>query len=588
LSTAVDLGDDTAVLQSLDMREFKAFERFTVNFRETSFLAGPNNAGKSTIIAALRACTYMLRQAKRRRPTDTFIDRNAEVLGYAFSSEQMALVDENLRHEFRGNEARLVLRFGPQKSLTAVWPVETDDATPYYYLTADGTSVNTAREAAERFPLIGIVPILSPLDHQEVVLTSKYVRENLDGRLASRHFRNQLLLLDEVTDDGDDVNDFIEFAKPWVPELTIRDLRTRQGAREPEIDLFYVEPGSRREKEIFWAGDGMQIWLQLLLHVFRLRDSDAVILDEPDVFLHPDLQRRLVKLLESLEGQTITATHSAEVLAEAPSDSVLWIDRVRRRSVSAPDAATLAELVSSLGTQFNLRLARALRAKTVVFVEGDDMKVLRLLGATLGLPRVAHEFEIAVIPLQGFDNWERIEPFSWLSRDLLDDSVTVFAVLDRDYRPEAACNSVKRRLAAVGVKSHVWKRKELESYLLDAEAIAELSGGDADEVGRQLNEIAATLETEVLARMSFERQRLAPHDHQVQALEAAKIDFDASWADAQRRLWMCPPKTVLQELNKRLQAEKLTPVSFRAVARRMRSENIPSELQNLLEKVEES
>jgi len=48
------------VVQSLDLRNFKAFERFTVNFRTASFLVGPNNAGKSTIIAALRACTYML------------------------------------------------------------------------------------------------------------------------------------------------------------------------------------------------------------------------------------------------------------------------------------------------------------------------------------------------------------------------------------------------------------------------------------------------------------------------------------------------------------------------------------------------
>jgi predicted ATPase len=150
------------MVQSLDLSNFKAFERFTVNFRTTSFLAGPNNAGKSTIIAALRACTYMLRQAKRKRPTEVFVDRRVEVLGYSFFSEQMALVDENLRHELRENESRLILRFGPQTSLTAVWPLETRDSTPFYYLKAEGISVHTSREAAERFPSIGIVPILSP------------------------------------------------------------------------------------------------------------------------------------------------------------------------------------------------------------------------------------------------------------------------------------------------------------------------------------------------------------------------------------------------------------------------------------------
>ena len=46
------------------------------------------------------------------------------------------------------------------------------------------------------------------------------------------------------------------------------------------LDLFYSESGSNKPKEIFWAGDGMQIWLQLLLHVYRLRDAD-VALDLP-------------------------------------------------------------------------------------------------------------------------------------------------------------------------------------------------------------------------------------------------------------------------------------------------------------------
>jgi hypothetical protein len=469
-----------------------------------------------------------------------------------------------------------------------VWPLETRDSTPYYYLTADGTSVHSAREAADRFPSIGIVPILAPVDHQKSQLTPKYVRENIDGPLTSRHFRNQLLLLTEVDEEDEDFEPFIEFAEPWLPELTIRDLVTRLGARDIELDLFYVEPGSRSEKEIFWAGDGMQIWLQLLLHVFRLRGADALILDEPDVFLHPDLQRRLVKLLEELRAQTIAATHSPEVLAEAPSDSVVWIDRVRRRSVSAPDAATLAELLASLGTQFNLRLARALRAKTVVFVEGEDMKILRLLATTLGLNRVAREFDITVIPLQGFDNWERIEAFSWLTTDLLDNSVTVFAVLDRDYRPAVACTAVKKRLAGVGVDCHVWKRKELESYLLDPETIAQISGADPEWVISELETTAAGLETEVFARMVFERQRLAPHDHQVQALETAKRDFDKDWADLKLRLWMCPPKAVLQRLNSNLQTAQHRAVSFRGIANQMDAANIPDELRNLLDEIERS
>jgi hypothetical protein len=216
------------------------------------------------------------------------------------------------------------------------------------------------------------------------------------------------------------------------------------------------------------------------------------------------------------------------------------------------------------------------------------MKILRLLASTLQMDRVAREFDITVIPLHGFSNWERIEAFSWLTSDLLDDSVKVFAVLDRDYRPTAACTSVKQRLARIGVDCHVWKRKELESYLLDHETIAELSGADPRWVKSELDAIAAGLETEVFARMSYERQRLAPHDHQVQAIERAKADFDESWQDLQQRLWMCPPKDVLQRLNASLQRESFKTVSFRSIAKGMNESHIPAELGNLLEKIDGS
>jgi len=83
---------------------------------------------------------------------------------------------------------------------------------------------------------------------------------------------------------------------------------------EVEIDVFLREAGDRTPKELFWAGDGMQVFVQLLVHLYRLRDSDVIVLDEPDLYLHADLQRRLVRLLENTAAQTITATHSSEML----------------------------------------------------------------------------------------------------------------------------------------------------------------------------------------------------------------------------------------------------------------------------------
>jgi hypothetical protein len=573
------------VLQRLSLRGFKAFERFTLNLTGDAYLAGPNNAGKTTLIAALRVTAQMLRIAMRRNPTDVFNDGSQEVLGYAFTGTQVGLEEENLRHEFRDLEARIVARFRNDAVVTAVWPIE-GAGDPFFYLQQGRASINNLNQARDAFPSVGIVPVLSPVDREEESLTPKYVRENLDGRLASRHFRNQLLLLDQEP-PGQDLDAFYEFAERWAPDITIRGLDQHVGEKKVVLDLYYTETGQKTERELVWAGDGIQIWLQILLHVFRLHDRDVIVLDEPDVFLHPDLQRRLVELLESLPGQTITATHSAEVLAEGSPGSAIWIDKQRRSSVSAPSTGALAGLSEALGTQFKIELARALRARCALFVEGQDIKILRRLAAKVGASGVASETGIAVIPLRGFDRWEHVEPFAWMVDGLLDKAVKTVVVLDRDYRNEAQCRAVRERLRRIGIRCHVWQRKELESYLLDARVIGRMAGADEEWIEEALAEAAEQSEEHVFAQVTAEALRQFPRDHQTQAVKEARRAFSELWKERATRKWVAPPDLVLRGLNRRLEKAGFDDVSFRALASEMSADEVPPEMVGFLDSVEE-
>lgn len=525
--------------------------------------------------------------ASRRYPTETFLDRGATVSGYVFSGDQVGLVEENLRHEFRDVETRLTVRFRGNVRLTAVWPPEGVEPGSFFYLTSAGTSLQQPRDVASALPDIGIVPILNPIEHDETVLTPKYVRESVETRLASRHFRNQLLLLSDEQDELENLESFLEFAHPWVAELELKDVSTRIDVGGQHIDFYYIERGWRTEKEVFWAGDGMQVWLQLLFHIFRLRKADTIILDEPDVYLHPDLQRRLVQLLENLNAQTVTATHSPEVLAEAPLDAVVWVEKTRRRSVLTPDSAVLNDLVATIGTQFNIRLARALRAQTVLFVEGDDMKMMRHLARTVGADRVATEAGIAAIGLGGFANWNRIEPFGWLIEDLLEGSVGVFVILDRDYRSDRQCDTVKKKLKAIGATAHIWKRKELESYLLEPRTIARVCGIEVSELREILDDVALEFEERVRVRFVRECEQTAEAGQLREARRKARGEFNALWLSPERRLEVVPPKDVLSRLNQELEARKARTVSFRALARRMRDEEVADEVRRTLLRVQE-
>jgi len=585
------------MLQQLDLINFKAFEQHTIHFRESAFLVGPNSAGKSTIIEALRLCAQLLQHARHLAANGMREYGGLHLWAYSFGLEQFEFVSENLRHEFKDElETRIDLRFKGVGTLRVVWPGSTDDfesELPFFYIELEtGMQLHRPAQVKASFPDLGVIPLLSPIERSEPILEPRYVRRNLDGRLASRHFRNQLSLLsDQMTAEGSMYDEFLEFASPWLkPELELGRLRSHMGEKELELDLYYREAGSRKGREVFWAGDGIQVWLQLLLHTFRLQNASTIVLDEPDVYLHADLQRRLVRLLESLSGQTITATHSPEILAEASPEAVIWVDKTRRRGIRAPKQSILWELSESLGSQFNLRLARALRSKAVVFVEGDDLKILRNIAETIGAQHIAAEVGIAVVPLYGFSNWKLLEPFAWLSKVLLEGSVHIFAILDRDYRSPQAAARVIADLDAVEIKGHVWERKELESYLLHSAAIARSSGATRELIDRELSKAVADMKDAVFARLLDEKQRelVGPSKDRVNITQDFQQEFAELWADPVQRIALCPPKEIISWLNREIDKLGKRSISARKLSKALRISEIPQEMVEVLQRIERS
>ena len=377
----------------------------------------------------------------------------------------------------------------------------------------------------------------------------------------------------------------------WLPEIEELSVTTRPGMEfgDREIDVLMQERGDRTPKELFWVGDGMQIFVQILTHLWRLRSADVVILDEPDLYLHADLQRRLVRLLDSTAAQTITATHSSEMLAEASSESVVWVDKSRRWAVRRPKPASLEDLSTQIGSSFNLRLATALRARTVVFVEGDDMSIIRELAKTVGASDLARENNCAVIEIKGFSNWVQVEPFKWFVSDFLDGSVDVYVLLDRDYRADADVAKVWSALEAVGVHPHVWERKELENYLLDPAALARVSNSSLSCISSQLESITDDMTEDVLGQ--FAEQRIfnaSNRKNLARIFSETNAELRPLAADPVWRLHRYPAKAILNNLNKTLQQAGHKTVSTKNLARRMRQSEIPAEMRNWLIEVNSS
>ncbi|GAA3749880.1 ATP-dependent nuclease [Micromonospora maritima] len=577
------------MIDSLRFVRYKGFEDFSVHFGRKNVLIGPNNSGKSTIISALRLSTALLSLASRRTPNAKFRDDDRDVVGYPISAISMrdlpGFVFENIRYEFREEPASLELKLKGGASMRAVWPV--DEPAFFYIERAPGMGARTAAQVKGIAPRIGIIPVLTPVDHREELLSPDYVRSNISSRLASRHFRNQLYYLRNTEPDA--YKEFLEFALENTPEILDLRIETDRSTIPNEHDIFFTEAVTRSEKELFWAGDGLQIWIQILFHAYRHKDADVLVLDEPDVYLHPDLQRRLVTVLEEAKSQTIVATHAPEILTEASRESVIWIDRTRRRARRAKDEKVLGQVNAHLGSGFNLGIARALRSKLALFVEGKDMRVLRNLARTVDAVRVWKERGVTTIPLDGFTNWSNVKPFSWMAKELLGDSVRLAVLLDRDYRGSNLAYDVTASLADLGVHCHVWKKKELESYLVVPSAIARLSGVPEGDVLTFLDEVAESLKEDVESNYIYQRKREfsgPSSQHEVSITKALLADFDREWRAPGRKLELAPAKDLLHGLNRRITEVKGVTVSSRSLSNALRKGEIDSEVSDFLHQVE--
>jgi hypothetical protein len=276
------------------------------------------------------------------------------------------------------------------------------------------------------------------------------------------------------------------------------------------------------------------------------------------------------------------------VLNEARRNSVIWVDRTRRTARRAPDEALLAKINDTLGSGFDLRIARAMRARMALFVEGQDMRLLRNVARTIGAQRLATEDSVAIIQLQGFSNWYHVEPFSWLSRELLGEAVRIFLILDRDYRTRETVDKLFGRLRETNIDAHVWERKELESYFIIPSALARLSGVEENLIGDLLEEACEAQRVTVMARFLEERQRVerSAERHAVTITEQYLPVFDRAWRDPQTRLSISNPKELLHYLNNKLPAMGGRAVSFRALSSRAKSNEVPQEMRLLLLEIE--
>lgn len=327
----------------VEFTRFKAFSYFKLSLRDFNILVGPNNAGKSTILAAFRILAAGIRRANTRKP-QVLNGPSGQSLGHIVDLSAISIAEENIFYNYDDSQPALVkFVLSDRNSLTLYFPAQ---GTCFLFPDDVSKQVSTPSQFRSRFKCsIGFVPILGPVEHNEPLYEREAARLALFNYRAARNFRNIWYHYPERFDTFRDT-----LRRTW-PGMDIQPPEVDVSYKRPVLHMFC--PEDRIPREIFWAGFGFQVWCQMLTHMVQSSDSSIFLIDEPDIYLHSDLQRQLLSLLKSLGPDILIATHSTEIISEAETDDIVLIDKQRKMSKRIKDPAQLAQVFAILGSNLN-------------------------------------------------------------------------------------------------------------------------------------------------------------------------------------------------------------------------------------------
>ena len=317
-----------------------------------------------------------------------------------------------------------------------------------------------------------------------------------------------------------------------TPRLDSRARRTRPV--EMDVDNFLAEAN----------GAGIREALRVILDL-ELQEPELVLIEEPEVHLHPGLEHALYSYLreKSRQTQIFVTTHSTNFV-----DSISFqnIYLVSREDSTECEAIAEGDATYRIPAELGLRLSTVFMFDRLVFVEGpSDEEVLRELAQKCGLDIAGAN--VGFVQMGGVRNFAHFAAEGTL--DLLARRrIALHFVVDRDEREDTEVQAMAERLGE-RAKLHVLKRRELENYLLAPAAIrgfvGEKRGLSSEELDRELPEIAeieaaiadeADALKEEVVRLRVNRQLLRPLFLQVRGNDGTPRELiDSAIEDLQER-----------------------------------------------------
>lgn len=520
-------------LESIKIEKFKRIDSIDLPLTDLNILVGSNGSGKSSILQALHLASCLMRQADRIRTGSTAMVRVAD-LDYLPSDEYWRLghgVPWGNRSYSPSSKVFFVFRNGDGTEIAAHLEMRSARNAGISVQGELPESVRPQFRGAETF-FSGFIPGISGIPNVEQKNSKRVVLKACSFGDSNVYLRNALDLLSPEK--------LIQIETWLEPLLGPIKLKVKfNGSTDFDINAEAEINGLSIPLELL--GTGFLQLIQIFCYIL-LFEPKILLIDEPDIHLHPSVQEKLApSLLEIARAQGIKilmTTHSPFIVRGAPAGTnVVWLADGQKNT----DDRLIVELALGWG---------AFGKKVIVVSEDAKNDFLKKL--IRQWPEI--ERAVTVLPGRGYQRLLSKEEAIEL-RASLGDKFKVLVHRDRDSLTDDEVIALKDQYDSDGIRLWVTDQSDLEAEFCDPAFLSSLTGEMIGTCEAWVEEILA--QNQVPISEQFTAQRAA-HNGELYKTGGSPLNADV-WAAFQGRpLKGAKGKTVFRALKNKVPSNRFS------------------------------
>lgn len=479
------------MITALELSDFRGYHSLNLDFAPVAVVLGSNASGKSTLLSALVILSHGVDMAahEARRQGDA---------RQIISDGRLASLADKL-----GGWKKVFHRAGDSSTaqLAVTGSYNTEDWVQKASITATDLSFSEAPKVKldTHFSRTGVATAgldasCLLLEHMSTFSLNETYLSNQDFEKAAQSgstlncIRNTLIRLDEKSIERLNLT-LKSLAGAQISSCTTH-LDAEQGA---PLAVHFQSDGSTFE--IGLANHGLVSALALLANIeaglsrVTATGSRLLLLDEPEVHLHPHAQaafaKHLVNVAHAARAQIVFVTHSDHIVRQLLPRSDCAIFNIEKRFSRFRRIYTQKDLLKALNSTRDLTPYAAvnfLSSRKVLLVEGptDESIIQRAAIAHFARaqPLLSQFDSWTLVPLDGVDNApapgliERLFSSPLLPPLKPGESMMVARIRDRDY-DRMSCLNIEQSPQVLRLEK-VWSRHSIESVWLEEDTLSSL------------------------------------------------------------------------------------------------------------------